>query len=229
MTSQTHITPELFKFFRELKRKNNREWFQKNKSRYEAVVRDPLLEFISEFATELHKLSPYLVADPRPVGGSLFRIYRDVRFSKDKTPYKTAAGVHFPHEDRKSVHAPGYYLHLEPGTVYAGGGIWRPEPATLHRVRDALVADPKGWKRAVSGKAFKAQCTLDGESLKRPPKGYDPEHPLIEDLKRKDFVAFVKFTEKQACEKDFMKALAASYRMMARFTAYLTRAVGATW
>jgi uncharacterized protein (TIGR02453 family) len=96
-------------------------------------------------------------------------------------------------------------------------------------VRDALVADPKGWKRAVSEKAFKAQCTLDGESLKRPPRGYDPDHPLIEDLKRKDFVAFVKFTEKQACDKDFMNALAASYRTMARFTAYLTRAVGATW
>ena len=127
------------------------------------------------------------------------------------------------------MHAPGFYLHLEPGTVYAGAGIWRPEPATLRSVREALVADPKGWKRAVSGKAFKARCTLDGESLKRPPKGYDPDHPLIEDLKRKDFVAFVKFTEKQSCEKDFMKTLAASYRTMAPLTAYLTRAVGASW
>ena len=229
MASRTHITPELFKFLRELKRKNNREWFQKNKSRYEEVVRDPLLEFISEFAPKLHKLSPHLVADPRPVGGSLFRIHRDVRFSKDRTPYKTAAGVHFPHEDRKDVHAPGYYLHLEPWTVYAAAGIWHPEPATLRRVREALVADPKGWKRAISGKAFKAQCALDGESLKRPPKGYDPDHPLIEDLKRKDFTASIKFTEKQTCQKDFMKTLAVSYRTMAPFTAYLTHAVGASW
>ena len=99
-----------------------------------------------------------------------------------------------------------------------------PEPATLRRVREALVADPKGWKRAISGKAFKAQCALDGESLKRPPKGYDPDHPLIEDLKRKDFTASIKFTEKQTCQKDFMKTLAVSYRTMAPFTAYLTHA-----
>ncbi len=229
MASRAHITPELFKFFRELKRKNNREWFQKNKSRYEEIVRNPLLEFISEFAPKLHKLSPHFIADPRPVGGSLFRIYRDVRFSKDKTPYKTAAGVHFRHEDCKNVHAPGYYLHLEPGMVFAGAGIWRPESRTLHKVREALVADPKGWKRAVSGKAFTTECKLDGESLKRPPKGYDPEHPLIDDLKRKDFTASVKFTEKQACEKDFMKTLAASYKTMAPFNRYLTRAVGAPW
>ena len=140
MASKAHVTPELFEFFRQLKRNNNREWFQKNKARYEERVRDPLLELVADFEPHLHKISPHLVADSRPVGGSLFRIYRDVRFSKDKTPYKTAAGVRFPHEECKDVHAPGFYLHLEPGEVFAGAGIWRPDAATLRRVRDRIVS-----------------------------------------------------------------------------------------
>lgn len=224
-----HITPALFRFFRDLKRNNDRDWFQKNKARYEDVVRNPLLELVSDFAPRLHKMSPHLVADPRPNGGSLFRIYRDVRFSKDKTPYKTAAGVRFPHEDNKNVHAPGFYLHLEPGSVFAGAGIWHPESKTLRSVRDAIVADPKGYQRSLTGKAFKAQCTLGGESLTRPPKGYDPGHSLIDELKRKDFIASASFTEKQACAKDFESQLAKAFRAMAPFTAYLTRAVGAKW
>lgn len=229
MATSAPITPALFRFFRDLKRNNNRDWFHKNKARYEDVVKNPLLELVSDFEPRLHELSPHLVADPRPNGGSLFRIYRDVRFSKDKTPYKTAAGVRFPHEGSKNVHAPGYYLHLEPGSVFAGAGIWRPEPATLRRVRDRIVSDPKGYQRSISGKAFNKQCELGGESLKRPPRGYDPEHPLIEELKRKDFIALASFTEKQACGVDFPKRLAAAFRLMAPFTAYLTRAVGADW
>lgn len=229
MAGTTHITPELFKFFRQLQRNNNREWFQKNKARYENIVKNPLLELVSDFAPRLHKISKHLVADPRPNGGSLFRIYRDVRFSKDKTPYKTAAGIRFPHENAKNVHAPGYYLHLGPGEVFAGAGIWHPESPTLKKVRDKIVTDPTGYKRSIAGKAFKAQCKLGGESLQRPPKGYDPEHPLIEELKRKDFIAYVPFTEKQACAKDFETKLAAAFRVMAPFTAYLTRAVGAPW
>lgn len=229
MATTTHITPALFRFFRDLKKNNNREWFQKNKSRYEDVVRNPLLDFVSDFAPRLHKLSSHLVADSRPNGGSLFRIYRDVRFSKDKTPYKTAAGVRFPHEDAKSVHAPGFYLHLEPGSVFAAAGVWHPEPATLGKIRDEIVKDPKGYQRAIAGKAFRAQCEMGGDALKRPPKGYDPEHPLIDELKRKDFIAFATFSEKQACAKEFPSKLAAAFKLMAPFDAYLTRAVGAKW
>jgi uncharacterized protein (TIGR02453 family) len=229
MASKAHITPELFRFFRQLERNNEREWFQKNKTRYETLVRDPLLAFVSDFATPLHKISQHLVADPRPNGGALFRIYRDVRFSKDKTPYKTAAGVRFPHEDGKSVHAPGLYLHLEPGSVFAAAGVWHPEAATLRSVRDAIVTDPKGFTRSISGKAFKAQCELGGDALKRPPKGYDPEHALIEHLKRKDFIASVAFSEADACAADFPKKLAGAFRALAPFNGFLTRAVGASW
>ena len=118
----TYITPELFAFFRELKQNNNRDWFQANKQRYEKQVREPLLDFIVDFGVRLPEISRHYVADARKSGGSLFRIYRDVRFSKDKTPYKTGAGVQFRHEAAKDVHAPGFYLHIEPGACFIGAG-----------------------------------------------------------------------------------------------------------
>ena len=229
MAKRSYVTRELFQFFRDLEKHNHRDWFQKNKPRYERTVRDPLLELVSEVGPHLEKISPHLVADPRPVGGALFRIHRDVRFSKDKTPYKTHAGLRFPHEDGKNVHAPGYYLHLEPGSVFVGSGIWHPDPPTLARVRDAIVADPKAWKRAISGKAFRASCRLGGDSLKRPPKGYDPDHPLIEDLKRKDFIAYAELSEAEACRPDFVNRFTGACRTMKPLVGFLSRAVGIAW
>ena len=112
MAQHGHITPALFDFFRELKANNNREWFQANKERYERQVREPLLQFVEDFGVRLAEISPHYVADARRSSGSLFRINRDVRFSADKSPYKTAAGIQFRHESGKDVHAPGFYLHL---------------------------------------------------------------------------------------------------------------------
>ena len=132
MTEQAHISPEFFTFFRELKENNNREWFQANKQRYETQVREPLLHFITDFGVRLPEISPRYMADARKSGGSLFRIYRDVRFSKDKSPYKTTAGIQFRHENGKDVHAPGFYLHLEPDGVFVGVGIWHPETKILN-------------------------------------------------------------------------------------------------
>lgn len=223
------VTPELFTFFRQLKRNNRREWFVKHKRRYEERVRSPLQELVSGLGPELARINPHFVADSRPSGGSLFRIYRDVRFSKDKSPYKTSAGLRFPHEDRRNVHAPGYYIHLEPGSVFAGGGIWHPEPRALRQVRDAIVDDPRAWKRALGGKAFRAKCALGGDVLTRAPKGYDPDHPLIDDLKRKDFIAYVPFTEEQAVSSSFQRQVVEAFRAMKPFMAFLTRAVGAPW
>lgn len=182
------LSPELFRFLRELRENNNREWFQANRDRYEKGVRQPLLRFIAAFAAPLRQISSHLVADPRPLGGSLFRIYRDTRFSPDKSPYKTWAAMHFTHEDGNDVQAPGYYLHLEPGNIFAGSGLWHPDPVTLKKVRDVIVAKPLHWRRAISGKAFRRACRLEGDSLGRPPRGYDPDHPFIEDLKRRDFI-----------------------------------------
>ena len=133
----------------------------------------------------LRKLSPHIVADPRPIDGSLFRVNRDVRFSKDKSPYKTAVGMSFGHEAGREVAAPGYYIQLGADESWAGGGLHMPDTPALNRVRDAIVADPAAWKRITSARKFAPLFVNMGESLKRPPQGYDPDHPHVEDLKRK--------------------------------------------
>jgi len=229
MTDQGHIRPELFTFFRELKENNNREWFEVNKQRYESNVREPLLRFITDFGVRLPEISPHYVADARKSGGSLFRIYRDVRFSKDKSPYKTTAGIQFRHENGKDVHAPGFYFHLEPDGVFVGVGIWHPETKTLNKIRDAILEHPNHWQEIVSDKAFTSTFELVGDSLKRPPKGYDPEHPLIEDLKRKDFIASTPFSEEDACNPDFIDRFAEACRTASPFIGFLTTAIGLPW
>jgi uncharacterized protein (TIGR02453 family) len=229
MTAQTYITPELFQFFRELKANNNRDWFQANKQRYESQVREPLLRFISDFGLRLAEISPHYVADARKSGGSLFRINRDVRFSKDKSPYKTAAGIQFRHESGQDVHAPGFYLHLEPDGVFGGIGIWQPDTRALNQIRDAIVENPDRWRQIVSDETFTARFELSGDSLKRAPKGYDPDHPLIEDLRRKDFIAATPFIEAEACAPDFIDRFAETCRIGAPFAQFLTTSIGLPW
>ena len=224
-----YITPELFTFFRDLRVNNNRPWFEANKQRYENHVRRPLLQFIADFGLRLAQISPHYLADARPSGGSLFRIYRDVRFSKDKTPYKTAAGIQFRHESGKDVHAPGFYLHLEPDNVFAGAGIWQPDVSTLTKIRDAIVENSARWQQIISAEAFRAVYQLESDSLKLAPKGYDPNHPFIADLKRKDFVAGRALTEADACAPDFIDRFAESCQVVAPFVEFLTRAVGLPW
>ncbi len=220
------IAPALFDFLRALKANNERPWFEENKARYRAEVQDPMLDFIQAFAEPLAEISPHFRADPRRNGGSLFRIYRDTRFSKDKTPYKTNVGAHFRHEAGKDAHAPGFYLHLEPGTCFAGCGVWHPDGATLARIRDAIVERPQEWTRITTSGDFCGTFRLAGEALKRPPRGYDPDHPLIEDLKRKDFVAITDFPEDEATRPDFLDRFAGIARAGADLTAFLCKAVG---
>lgn len=229
MAVQAHISPELFKFFRELKENNNREWFETNKQRYETHVREPLLRFVTDFGLRLPEISRNYVADARKSGGSLFRIYRDVRFSKDKTPYKTSAGIQFRHESGKDVHAPGFYLHLEPDGVFCGVGIWHPETKTLGKIRDAIVENSDDWREIISDKTFKEAFTLGGDSLKRAPKGYNPDHPLIEDIKRKDFIASTPFSEDEACAPNFIDRFTEACHTAAPFVAFLTNAIGLPW
>jgi uncharacterized protein (TIGR02453 family) len=226
-SAQQSFTPALFRFLRDLKKNNDRDWFNANKARYEEVVREPALAFIADFEPQLRKISPHLVADPRPVGGSLFRIHRDVRFSKDKTPYKTSVGIQFRHELAKDAHAPGLYLHLEPGGVFAAGGIWHPDSETLARIREGIVAEPRAWKRVIGGKPFSDVYRLAGDSLKRAPAGYDPEHAQIEDLRRKDFIAVTTLDEKTVCEAGFTTEYARLSRPMVPLLRFLCEAVGA--
>jgi len=229
MTQQVYITPELFTFFRELKANNNREWFEANKNRYEKQIREPLLQFIADFGLRLAEISPHYVADARRSGGSLFRINRDIRFSKDKSPYKTMAGIQFRHESGKDAHAPGFYLHLEPDGVFAGVGMWQPDAPALSKIRNAIVAHPERWQRAISDEGFRAIFTPGGESLKNPPKGYDPNHPFIEDLKRKDFIASTSFSETEVCAPDFMDRFSEVCRRTAPYVGFLTTAMGLSW
>jgi uncharacterized protein (TIGR02453 family) len=224
---QPSFTPALFAFLRDLKRNNERGWFHANKARYEEAVREPALAFIAEFGSRVHSLSPHLVADPRPVGGSLFRIHRDTRFSKDKTPYKTHVGIQFRHELAKDVHAPGLYLHLEPGSVFAGGGIWHPDSDALARIRERIVAEPRAWQQAVGGRAFASGYRLGGDALKRAPAGFDREHPLIEDLRRKDFIAVTTLDERAVCEPGFPAEYARLCEPMVPLLRFLCGAVGA--
>lgn len=229
MTRQYWFTPELFDFLSELKQNNDRAWFQVHKDRYERFVRQPFMHFISALAPRMEKISKEIRVDPRPVGGSLFRIHRDTRFAADKSPYKTHAGAQFRHTLSTSAHAPGYYLHLEPGTVFACGGVWQPEKEGLGRIRDAIVARADEWKKITRAPAFARNYQIRGDSLKRPPQGYPADHPFIEDLKRKDIYALREFTEADACEPDFLDRFVEVCRDTAPLMKFLCEAQGYDW
>jgi uncharacterized protein (TIGR02453 family) len=225
MPAQPHFTPRLFKFLRQLKRNNSRDWFQANKERYIADVQQPMLRFIADFAGPLAKISKQFDADPRPVGGSMFRIHRDVRFSRDKSPYKTHVSAHFRHKaTSKDVHGPGFYFHLEPGEVFIGGGLWLPEPPTLKKIRDTIAWDEAGWR-----KVRRAVREIEGDQLTRPPQGYDPAHPFIDDIKRKSYYASVSFSEAEACALGFLEQCASACRSVRPMVAFLTEAVELDW
>ncbi len=218
--------PALFTFLGDLERNNDRDWFEANRARYESHLLHPAQEFISEFAPRLRRLSRHFNADPRPGKGTLFRIYRDVRFAKDKSPYKTWIGIQFRHRSAKDAHAPGFYLHLQPGNIMAGAGIWHPDTKTTNRIRDAIVENAQGWKTASRGKRFRQEFELGGDSLKRPPRGYDPEHPLIDDLKRKDFFGLSTLTQKTATSPGFLDEYERLCRAGWPLMRFLCRAVG---
>jgi uncharacterized protein (TIGR02453 family) len=229
MSAEPAFTPALFRFLRDLRKNNDRDWFHAHKDVYERDVMDPALRFVAAFAAPLRRINAHLVADPRPVGGSLFRIHRDVRFAKDKRPYKTHVGIQFRHAAADGAHAPGLYLHIEPGDVFAGAGIWQPDGATLSEMREAIVDSPTVWRRVVSGRDFAARWALSGESLQRVPRGYDPNHRLAADLKRKSYLAVTGFSERDACASDFPEQLAQAWRSSAPFLRFLARALALPW
>ena len=141
------FSADLFKFLAELKNNNNRDWFNENKARYLSNVADPMCRFVAAMGPRLRKISKYYVADPRRHGGSMFRIYRDARYSKDKRPYKEHIGCQFRHVAGKDAHAPGFYAHFEPGQVLIGGGVWMPPSPVLFKIRSAIAEKPDDWKK----------------------------------------------------------------------------------
>lgn len=213
--------PDAIKFFRQLAKNNNRDWFAENKSRYEASVLAPALALVEDIKAPLKMVSPHFLAIPKRSGGSLMRIYRDTRFSKNKTPYKTNLGVHFRHEAGKDVHAPGFYFHVDPKEIFVGAGIWHPDNQTLNQIRVLIDDDQKRWKRVTNAKSFKSVYEVFGESLKRPPRGYEADHPLIVDLKRKDHIGLAMLTEKDLLDRHLIDKLIKHFKAAVPYVRFL--------
>lgn len=219
------FTPDTVKFLKELATNNNRDWFQDNKSRYEELVLQPSLDFIAAMAPNIEKISPHYLAIPKRMGGSLMRVYRDTRFSKDKTPYKTNIGIQFRHYAGKDVHAPGLYFHVEPGECFIGVGSWHPDSKSLRAIRDHISDSPSYWKKMLNKKAFRENFELVGDTLKRPPKGYSVDHPAIEDLKRKDFIAIQSLDESQLYSKKLVSEVSKQFKQGKEFLEFICEAL----
>lgn len=221
------LPASFFSFLGELKRNNDRDWFQANKARFERDVQEPALALVAAVAGRMPAVSRHIVVEAKKAGGSLMRIHRDVRFSKDKSPYQTYIAAQFRHAKGKGISAPGFYVHLGPGESFLGVGIWHPEPPDLLKIRKAIDAKPSAWTKARDDRAFRgAFPALAGESLKRPPAGFPPDHPLVEDLKRKDFVAFRPFSPPEASRPSFPDWMVDSYKTSTPLMSFLCAALG---
>ncbi len=218
--------PTIIDFLRELSANNNRDWFKENKVRYDQLVLAPSLGFILEMAPHIKKISPHFTAVPKRMGGSLMRVYRDTRFSKDQRPYKTNVGIQFRHKRGKDVHAPGFYFHIGLDEVFIGVGVWHPEPVALANIRTRIVEKPAEWRRAVNNTAFREVFELGGQTLKRPPRGYPADHPAIEDLKRKDFIAVQNFDTEALFLDDICSETAAAFGAAKPLVRFLCKAQG---
>ncbi len=217
-----YFSTATFTFLKDLAANNDRVWFEENRSRYEDHVRIPALRMIRDFAPLLAKISPHFQAGPR----SIFRIHRDVRFSADKSPYKTHTGIQFRHDAGRDAHAPGFYLHVEPGNSFVGLGMWHPDGPSLLKVREHIVANPDAWRGVVGKKSFSGAFDLQGDRLVRSPKDFDPEHPLIEDLKWKDYIGIRPVPQTYLSDPDLPANLAATFAAGAPLVRFLCDAVG---
>ncbi|MEM8770288.1 MAG: DUF2461 domain-containing protein [Pseudomonadota bacterium] len=222
------LPADYFKFFAELKANNNREWFNDNKQRFRESVQEPLAAFVEVMAPRLKKVSKHIVADPRLNGGSVFRIYKDVRFSKDKTPYKTHGAVQFRHALGKDAHAPGFYVHLDPEEIFYGGGVWQPPSPALLKIRETIRDKGAAWKKATAGAAFEKRFgALRGEQLKRPPRGFDAEETHIDDIKRKSFFAMAEGKPAQTKKSAFVDDVDSAFKDAKPLMKFLCDALGA--
>lgn len=222
---QGYFSEQTFEFLRQLAEHNQREWFNEHKADYEMHVREPARALIRDMKESLSKISSHFVTDDRKMGGSLMRIYRDVRFSKNKLPYKTNIGIQFRHEQGKDVHAPGFYLHIEAHEVFVGAGIWHPDGPTLKLIRSYLDAHPTRWQDVIHDPVFNKAFHFGGDSLQRPPRGYATDHPLIEDIKRKDFIAIAPLAPELMLESDLPELIADYFATSGPLVEQLCRAI----
>ena len=224
------FTKDTLKFLRQLKKNNNREWFAEQKPRYEKSVLFPAMALVQDMAKPIEKISPCFQAISKRSGGSIMRIYRDVRFSKNKLPYKTNLGIHFRHIKGKDAHCPGFYFHVSPDEIFFAAGIWSPPTVDLNKIRDLIDADPERWKKLLRSKTIKTSflrggSSFQGSTLKRPPRGYDPEHPLIDDLKLKDHMIAKPLTENDLLDPKLPENLAKNIKASYKYINFLCDAL----
>lgn len=213
------LAKSTFDFLSDLKKHNDRAWFQAHKDRFLAAKADfealvgELIRAIAAFDKSVEH------ADPAKC---TFRIFRDTRFGKDKSPYKTNMGAHIGIADNKFQQRAGYYLHLEPGNCFLGGGAYRPDAKWLKALRSAIAEDGKFFRRLISAPAFKKHFgQMSGETLKKAPQGYPPEHPHIDLLKHKDFLAMKPLKDADPLKPAFVKEAAAAYKALVPFERFL--------
>lgn len=213
--------PEMIQFFRSLKRNNRREWFQPRKHLYEQQVKEPMLELVSAINGELMKFAPDYVTDPKK---ALFRIYRDTRFSADKTPYKTHVAASFWRRGADHTGAGGFYFSASHDNVEVAGGIWHPSPETMLLVRTHLAENHAELRKILANKKNKKLVgDLQGAELTRAPKGFDPGHPALDLIKKKDWIFDVSLDPALATTPKLYREILDRFRAMAPAIEYLNR------
>ncbi|MGR9117393.1 MAG: DUF2461 domain-containing protein [Gammaproteobacteria bacterium] len=223
----TGFPEDMFQFLLELSANNNRAWFSENKPRYQTSVVEPVTGFIEAMVDELERISPYFCTDPRSHRGSMYRIYRDTRFAKDKRPYKENVGCHFRHVAGTSAHALGFYLHLQPGNSYAGAGIWKPSALDLEKIRTAIIERIDAWAEVLSDESLSRRFgAIAGESLKRVPRGYDTDFVFVDDLKRKSFFVKQFLADELVTSGGIVAEVARAYADAAPLMRFLAVALG---
>lgn len=223
------FSPATFTFLDELAANNNRAWFEANKPRYESLVREPALEFITAMVPVLEKFAPNFGAEPLKMGGSLMRVFRDTRFSRDKTPYKTNVGIQFRHVLGRDVHAPGFYLHVATNECFFGAGCWHPDAVALGLIRDLISAKPERWFSARDDKKFNSHWELVGDSLTRAPRGFAIDHVAVDDLKRKDFIGLSPLSPAEVTGPGLVKLAGTRFATAAPLMKFLCEALGVAY
>jgi uncharacterized protein (TIGR02453 family) len=216
---------DLVRFLGQLKRNNNRPWFERNKARYEEEVREPVLAFIRAIAPGIEEISPHIFVSDSKTAGSMMRPYRDTRFARSKLPYKTNVGIHFRHERGQDAHSPGFWMHIEPREFWLAAGMWKPPADALEKVRRRMAEFPNDWLAARDDPGFREIWQVVGDALKRPPRDFDPGHPLVEDIKRKEFLGFHRMGMEELYRPDVADRVAACYDATRPFMKFLCGAL----
>jgi len=213
------FSPKALSFLRALKRNNDREWFKARKEQYDTLLRAPMIAIIEQLAAEFPKFAPDLIANPKT---SLYRIYRDTRFSENKAPLKTHVAAMFPCRGLEKHQGAGLYFHISPDDVWIGGGMYAPDTSHLHAEREHIVKNVKRLRAIVESPGFRrAVGDLEGEKLQRVPRGFDKDHPAAEFLKYRQFLAGQEHPGAFACSPGFYRAVLSTFKQIAPLVRFL--------